>query len=88
MCEWLVSLVPRDKLCNTQQRLMHGIVPSVMPCIARKYLRHRNAMYFYKDLNFYSLIACFLQELMRRCAKLLLFVQAKSKITKRLYFIQ
>ena len=45
MCEWLVR-------SNTQQRQMHGIVPSVMPCIARKYLRHRNAMYFYKDLNF------------------------------------
>jgi hypothetical protein len=31
---------------------MFGIVPSSMPCIAGRYLRLRNALYFYKALIF------------------------------------
>jgi len=52
MCEWHVSFVPRDKLRNTQQRRMPEFVPSFMPCIARKYLRIRNATYFYQAWSF------------------------------------
>jgi hypothetical protein len=37
---------------NTQQRQLFGIVPSPMPCIAGRYLRIRNALYFYKALIF------------------------------------
>jgi hypothetical protein len=37
---------------NTQQRQKPGIVPSTMPCIAGRYLRVRNALYFYKALIF------------------------------------
>jgi hypothetical protein len=41
---------------NIQQLLMHGIVKPIMPYIARKYLRLRNATYDYKALIF----CCFL----------------------------
>jgi hypothetical protein len=37
---------------NTQQRQKYGIVPSPMPCIAGRYLRIRNTLYFYKALIF------------------------------------
>jgi len=45
MCGWHVC-------SNTQQQQMLGFVPFIMPCIARRYLRHRNATYFSKALNF------------------------------------
>ena len=41
---------------NTQQRQLPGFVPSIMPCIARKYLRLRNASYFSKALIFSLLL--------------------------------
>jgi hypothetical protein len=37
---------------NTQQRQKPGIVTFSMPCIAGRYLRIRNALYFYKALIF------------------------------------
>jgi hypothetical protein len=37
---------------NTQQLQNYGIVPFIMPCIAGRYLRLRNALYFYKALIF------------------------------------
>jgi hypothetical protein len=37
---------------NTQQLQKLGFVPSQMPCIAGRYLRLRNALYFYKALIF------------------------------------
>jgi hypothetical protein len=37
---------------NTQQRQKLGFVPYPMPCIAGRYLRIRNALYFYKALIF------------------------------------
>jgi hypothetical protein len=37
---------------NTQQRQKYGIVPSPMPCIAGRYLRFRNTLYFYRALIF------------------------------------
>jgi hypothetical protein len=37
---------------NTQQRQKYGIVPSPMPCIAGRYLRIRNTLYFYRALIF------------------------------------
>jgi hypothetical protein len=37
---------------NTQQLQKPGIVPSPMPCIAGRYLRIRNALYFYTALIF------------------------------------
>jgi hypothetical protein len=37
---------------NTQQLQKLGFVPYPMPCIAGRYLRIRNALYFYKALIF------------------------------------
>jgi hypothetical protein len=37
---------------NTQQLQKHGIGTYYMPCIAGRYLRIRNALYFYKALIF------------------------------------
>jgi hypothetical protein len=37
---------------NTQQRQKYGIEPSPMPCIAGRYLRIRNTLYFYTALIF------------------------------------
>jgi hypothetical protein len=49
---------------NTQQLQKLGFVPSQMPCIAGRYLRLRNALYFYKDLIFgYFLIKQKVREL-------------------------
>jgi hypothetical protein len=54
---------------NTQQRQKLGIVPSPMPCIAGRYLRIRNALYFYKALIFcYFLIKQKVRE--RECVRI------------------
>jgi hypothetical protein len=56
---------------NTQQRQKLGFVPYPMPCIAGRYLRIRNALYFYK-----ALIFCLLFDQAKSKKKLKYFYQS------------